>query len=158
MKKIIQIFWFEKWNNYHKIFSKINTIQNHHHQIVSSIEWRGKNRAQFVFNRRKKKLKNPIDQISFIFIDQNGLKIIELSNVSNIKSSIVQSIKRDREKSKKYSIQINFVIQSNICFLMNNFDFMFNDFSMTYTTIQIILWSKFHFNSSFQNKKKSTNY
>ena len=43
-------------------------------------------------------------------------------------TSIVQSIKYDREKSKKFSIQINFVIQSNICFLMNNFDFMFDDF------------------------------
>ena len=87
-----------------------------------------KNRTQFVFNRRKKKSKNSIDQISFIFIDQNDFEIIELSNASNIKLSVVQLIKRDRERSKKFSIQINFVIQSNICILMNNFDFMFNDF------------------------------
>ena len=128
MKKIIQIFRFEKWNSHHKIFSKINTIQNHHHQIVSLIEWREKNRTQFIFNWRKKKSKNSINQILFIFIDQNDFKIIELSHVLNIKSSIVQSIKRDREKSKKISIQINFVIQSNICFLINNFDFIFDDF------------------------------
>ena len=65
MKKIIQIFRFEKWNSHHKIFSKINTIQNHHHQIVSSIEWREKNRTQFVFNRRKKKIKK-FDRSNFI--------------------------------------------------------------------------------------------
>ena len=128
MKKIIQIFRFEKWNNYHKIFSKINTIQNHHHQIVSLIEWREKSRSQSVLNRRKKKSKNSIDQISFISIDQNDFEIIESLNASNIELSAVQSIKRDRERSKKFSIQINFVIQSNICFLMNNFDFIFDDF------------------------------
>ena len=76
----------------------------------------------------KKKLKNSINQISFIFIDQNDFEVIKLSNVLNIESSIVQSIKRNCEKSRKFSVQINFVIQSNICFLMNNFDFMFDDF------------------------------
>ena len=49
-------------------------------------------------------------------------------NALNIELSIVQSIKCDRERSKKFSVQINFVIQLNICFLMNNFNFMFDDF------------------------------
>ena len=76
----------------------------------------------------KKESENSIDQISFIFIDRDDSEVIELSNVSNIESSVVQSIKRDRERSRKFSVQINFVIQSDICFLMNNFDFMFDDF------------------------------
>ena len=41
----------------------------------------------------------------------------------------MQSIKRDCERSKKFPIQINhIIIESNICFLMNDFDFMFDDF------------------------------
>ena len=96
MKKIIQIFRFEKWNNHHKIFSKINTIQNHHHQIVSSIEWREENRAQFVSIDEKKKSKNSIDQILFIFIDQNDVEIIKSSNASNIKSSIGRTLSRGK--------------------------------------------------------------
>ena len=31
-------------------------------------------------------------------------------------------------------------------------------FSMTYAIIQIIFWSRFHFNSTFQNRKKLMNY
>ena len=80
------------------------------------------------FQSTKKKSKNSIDQISFIFINQNDFEVIELLNVLNIESLIVQSIKRDREKSKKFSVQINFVIQSNVCFLINDFDFMLDNF------------------------------
>ena len=42
-----------------------------------------------------------------------------LNDTFRIKSSNSQSIKRDRKKSKKFFIKINFVIDSDFCFFIN---------------------------------------
>ena len=50
-------------------------------------------------------------------------KISNQRNTSNdtfrIESSDSQSIKRDRKKSKKFFVEINFVIDSDFCFFIN---------------------------------------
>ena len=59
-------------------------------------------------------------------------KISNQRNASNdtfrIESSNLQSIKRDREKSKKIFVEINFVINLNFCFFINHANESIDDY------------------------------
>ena len=65
---------------------------------------------------------NAIERNNFSEINQKK-KISNQRNASNdtfrIESSNLQSIKRDRKKSKKFFAKINFVIDLDFCFFMN---------------------------------------
>ena len=56
--------------------------------------------------------------------NQSEKKISNQRNTSSdtfrIESSNSQSIKRDRKKSRKFFVKINFVIDSDFCFFMNH--------------------------------------
>ena len=54
MKNFIQIARIKKQNDHFKTVSKVNKVQNHFCQIVSSIRWRKKDKTQFVFSRQKR--------------------------------------------------------------------------------------------------------
>ena len=91
-------------------------------------------RIEFEFDDNEKNpISNNLNQINQNNIDTikrndfneiNQKKISNQRNASNdtfrIESSNSQSIKRDRKKSKKFFVKINFIIDSNFCSFMNH--------------------------------------
>ena len=84
------------------------------------------NEKNSISNNSNQINQNNIDAIkrnNFSEINQKK-EISKQQNTSNdtfcIESSNLQSIKRDRKKSKKFFAEINFVIDSDFCFFMNH--------------------------------------
>ena len=99
-------------------------------------------RIEFEFDDNEKNLisndSNQINQNNINAIKRNDFSEINQKKNSNqqntsndtfrIESSNLQSIKRDRKKSKNFFVEINFVINSDFCFFMNYANKSINDY------------------------------
>ena len=138
----------ESWKNWYKFLKlknetaiiklfrksikfRIITIKSYHRTDITNK----------IIKQNNKKAKNSIDKINSEAVDQNNFEIfneilddqkntpnIKSSNASNIESIVLRSIKRDRGRLRKFSIQIKLIIVLNISFFMNDLDQIFGDF------------------------------
>ena len=98
-------------------------------------------RIEFEFDDNEKNSisndSNQINQNNINTIERNDFSEINQKKISNqrkasnntfrIELSNSQSIKRDRKKSKKFFVKINFIIDSDFCFFINHANKLIDD-------------------------------